>query len=171
MVKRARETEKVLYCIGSTDQSLQREVNPTNGTHVLLNPPQILLLLPTVPYGWVYGSVRPGTPLTPPEITFMRAPCMLLSEEQLHSSHYICWREGVEKEEEEGWLNRHLALKDKKPTKNKVSQHEFTQSKKHFSLVSGSITGMSWRRSRENTCHSLAKQELNNIKSFPVMDH
>ena len=39
---------------------------------------------------------------------------MLLSEEQLHSSHYICWREDEEKEEEEGWLNQQSALKDKK---------------------------------------------------------
>lgn len=42
---------------------------------------------------------------------------MLLGEEQLRSSHYICWREDEEKEEEGGGLKQQLALKDEKVKK------------------------------------------------------
>lgn len=59
-------------------QSLQREVKPTNSSHVLLTPPQFFLLIPTILYWWVYGSVRLGSPPTPLKITCVRAPHMLL---------------------------------------------------------------------------------------------
>lgn len=64
--------------MGSMHQSLHREVKPTNSSHVLLTPPHFFLLIPTILYWWVYGSVRLGSPLTPLKITCVRAPHMLL---------------------------------------------------------------------------------------------